>query len=122
MIVAFGLSMLRLAADARRGPAREAGDGAAGRAAAAITWRGRGGTAVGRLALEELVSRYPSQPNAHYALGTYIAPDDPDAAAEEFQKELRLDPDHAEALIQIAHLRDAPRQRGGGPARGGEGE
>jgi len=73
---------------------------------------GRGGyhmarprrTAVGRMALEELVSRYPSQPNAHYALGTYIAPDDPDAAAEEFQKELRLDPDHAEALIQMAHL------------------
>ena len=63
---------------------------------------GRGGyhmarprrTAVGRLALEELVSRYPSEPNAHYALGTYLAPDDPDAAAEEFRSELRLNPDH----------------------------
>jgi len=103
VIVAFGLSMLRL---------RQMPDEVPPEQRPMVLLAGRGGyhmarprrTAVGRLALEELVSRYPSQPNAHYALGTYIAPDDPDAAAEEFQKELRLDPDHAEALIQIAHL------------------
>jgi len=103
VIVAFGLSMLRL---------RQMPDEVPPEKRPMVLLAGRGGyhmarprrTAVGRMALEELVSRYPSQPNAHYALGTYIAPDDPDAAAEEFQKELRLDPDHAEALIQMAHL------------------
>lgn len=103
VIVAFGLSMLRL---------RQMPDEVPPEKQAMVLLAGRGGyhmarprrTAVGRMALEELVSRYPSQPSAHYALGTYIAPDDPDAAAEEFQKELRLDPDHPEALIQIAHL------------------
>ena len=103
VIVAFGLSMLRL---------RQMPDEVPPDKRPMVLLAGRGGyhmarprrTAVGRMALEELVSRYPSQPNAHYALGTYIAPDDPDAAAEEFQKELRLDPDHAEALIQLAHL------------------
>ena len=103
VIVAFGLSMLRL---------RQLPDEVPPDKRPMVLLAGRGGyhmarprrTAVGRMALEELVSRYPSQPNAHYALGTYIAPDDPDAAAEEFQKELRLDPDHAQALIQLAHL------------------
>ena len=103
VIVAFGLSMLRL---------RQMPDEVPPEKRPMVLLAGRGGyhmarprrTAVGRMALEELVSRYPSQPNAHYALGTYIAPDDPDAAAEEFQKELRLSPDHPEALIQIAHL------------------
>jgi tetratricopeptide (TPR) repeat protein len=103
VIVAFGLSMLRM---------RELPEEVPPEKRAMVLLAGRGGyhmarprrTAVGRLALEELVSRYPSQPNAHYALGTYLAPDDPDAAAEEFQRELRLFPDHAEALIQLAHL------------------
>jgi tetratricopeptide (TPR) repeat protein len=103
VIVAFGLSMLRL---------RQMPDEVPPEKRPMVLLAGRGGyhmarprrTAVGRMALEELVSRYPSQPNAHYALATYIAPDDPDTAAEEFQKELRLDPDHPEALIQIAHL------------------
>jgi tetratricopeptide (TPR) repeat protein len=103
VIVAFGLSMLRLPQMPDEVPPEKR---------AMVLLAGRGGyhmarprrMAVGRLALEELVSRYPSQPNAHYALGTYIAPDDPDAAVEEFQRELRLSPDHAEALIQIAHL------------------
>jgi tetratricopeptide (TPR) repeat protein len=103
VIVAFGLSMLRL---------RQMPDEVPPDKRPMVLLAGRGGyhmarprrTAVGRLALEELVSRYPSQPNAHYALGTYIAPDDPDAAADEFQKELRLTPEHPEALIQLAHL------------------
>jgi len=103
VIVAFGLAMLRLPQMPDEVPPDKR---------PMVLLAGRGGyhmarprrTAVGRMALEELVSRYPTQPNAHYALGTYIAPDDPDAAAQEFQKELRLDPDHAQALIQLAHL------------------
>jgi predicted Zn-dependent protease len=73
---------------------------------------GRGGyhmargrrTAVGRLALEELVSRFPGEPNVHYALGTYIAPEDPEAAVVEFRRELARDPGHVPALVQIASI------------------
>ena len=38
--------------------------------------RGRG--ELGRMALEELVSRYPATPNVHFALGMYLIVDDPD--------------------------------------------
>jgi tetratricopeptide (TPR) repeat protein len=103
VIVAFGLSMLRM---------RHMPDEVSAEKHEMVRLAGRGGfhmarprrTALGRLALEELVSRYPSEANAHYALGTYLAPDDPDAAVEELWRELRLTPDHAEALVQIAHL------------------
>jgi predicted Zn-dependent protease len=103
VIVAFGLSILRLrlmpdeVPEEKREMVRLAGRGGYHMARARRT-------AVGRLALEELVSRYPAEPNVHYALGTYLAPDDPDAAIEELQRELRVTPDHAEALLQIAHL------------------
>ena len=103
VIEAFGLSVLRMTAmpkeltpDQRQ----------------MVTLAGRGGyhmargrrTAVGRLALEELVSRYPSVPNVHYALGSYIAPDDPDAALEEFRRELRANPQHVPAMLQMAMI------------------
>jgi len=73
---------------------------------------GRGGyhmargrrTSVGRLALEELVSRYPTAPNVHYALGLYLAPEEPDQAIEEFRRELRADPKHWPSLLQVAGL------------------
>ena len=71
---------------------------------------GRGGyhmarvrrSAIGRLAFEELVSRYPTAPNVHYAFGTYLLPEEPDAAIEEFRKELRLSPGHYPSMLQIA--------------------
>ena len=71
VIVGFGLSLLRL---------RQMPDEVPSDKRPMVMLAGRGGyhmarprrTAVGRMALEELVSRYPSQPNAHYALGTYI--------------------------------------------------
>ena len=73
---------------------------------------GRGGyhmargrrTSVGRLALEELVSRYPSAPNVYYALGLYLAPEDPDQALDAFRRELRADPKHWPSLLQVALL------------------
>jgi predicted Zn-dependent protease len=103
VIVAFGLSLLRL----RQMPDEVPIDkremvGLAGRGGYQMARPRR--SAVGRLALEEVVSRYPAEANVHYALGTYLAPDDPDAAAEEFRRELRMTPDHSEALIQLAHL------------------
>lgn len=77
-----------------------------------VTLAGRGGyhmargrrTAVGRLALEELVSRYPAVANVHYALASYIAPDDPDGAVEEYRRELRANPQHVPAMLQMAML------------------
>ena len=57
---------------------------------------------VGRMALEELVSRYPTTPNVHYALGMYLLVDDPVAAIAEFRRELGVSPRHAVAMIQIA--------------------
>jgi tetratricopeptide (TPR) repeat protein len=57
---------------------------------------------LGRMALEELVSRYPTTPNVHYALGMYLLTDEPAAAVEEFRKELGVSPDHSVAMIQIA--------------------
>jgi tetratricopeptide (TPR) repeat protein len=73
---------------------------------------GRGGyhlargrrTTVGKLALEELVSRFPTVPNVHYALGSYLAPDDPERAIEEFRRELRATPQHVPSLLQIAMI------------------
>ena len=103
VIVAFGLAMLRLrtmpedVAPEKRDMVQLAGRGAYHMA------RGRR-TAVGRLALEELVSRYSAEPNVHYALGAYLAADDPDAAIEEFRKELRAAPDHFPSLVYVASL------------------
>jgi tetratricopeptide (TPR) repeat protein len=103
VIVAFGLSMLRLRYMPEEVPAEKR---------EMVQLAGRGGyhlargrrTAIGRLALEELVSRYPSEPNVHYAFGAYIAPEEPEAAIEEFRKELRTSPEHYPAMIQIASL------------------
>jgi tetratricopeptide (TPR) repeat protein len=103
VIVAFGLSMLRR---------RQMPDEVPPEKREMVVLAGRGGyqmgrarrTSLGRLALEELVSRYPAEPNVHYALGTYLAVDDPEAAIEELRRELRLFPEHPEALIQIANL------------------
>jgi tetratricopeptide (TPR) repeat protein len=73
---------------------------------------GRGGyhmargrrTQIGRMALEELISRFPSEPNVHYAYAVYIAPDDPDLAMAEFRRELTRDPSHYAAMLQLASL------------------
>jgi len=57
---------------------------------------------IGRMALEELVSRYPSTPNVHYALGMYLLVDEPAAAIAEFRRELAVSPKNHVALVQIA--------------------
>ncbi len=100
VIEAFGLAMLRLplmpdelAEDMRERVVL------AGRGGYHLA-RGRG--AVGRMALEELVSRFPSIPNAHYALGTYLLVDDPAGAIAELHRELGVSPGHYAALVQIA--------------------
>jgi tetratricopeptide (TPR) repeat protein len=103
VLAAFGLSMLRM---------KNMPDQVPKERREMVLLAGRGGyhmargrrTAVGRLALEELVSRYPGEPNVHYAFGAYVAPEEPDAAIEAFRRELRATPDHHPSLLQIASI------------------
>jgi tetratricopeptide (TPR) repeat protein len=77
-----------------------------------ILLAGRGGyhmarsrrNAIAQLALEELASRYPAEPNVHYALGVYLQPEEPDRAAREFRRELELSPDNHVAMLQLASM------------------
>jgi tetratricopeptide (TPR) repeat protein len=111
VIVAFGLVMLRLplmpedVPEDKQEMVRLAGHGGYHMA------RGRR-TAVGRLALEELVSRFPTEPNVHYAFGVYLASEEPELALQEFRAELRSNPEHFPALLKIASLETS---RGHGP-------
>jgi tetratricopeptide (TPR) repeat protein len=98
---AFGLAMLRLTYAPDRIPENKR---------EMVRLAGRGGyhlarvrrSALGRLAFEELVSRFPSEPNVHYAFGNYLLVEEPDRAIEEYRKELRLSPDHYPSMLQIA--------------------
>jgi tetratricopeptide (TPR) repeat protein len=102
VIEAFGLSVLRLPFLPSEAPVdrREM-----------ILMAGRAGfqqakgriTAFGRQAFEELVTRYPTAPNVHYAFGVYLVGEQPEAALEEFRRELRSSPNHYHALLQIAY-------------------
>jgi tetratricopeptide (TPR) repeat protein len=51
---------------------------------------------------EALVARYPRTPNVHYLYGVFLLRDRPDQALEAFDEELRVSPNHARAMIQIA--------------------
>ena len=55
-----------------------------------------------RGAFAELLSRYPAEPNVHYAYGTCILPEDPDAALAEYARELEISPNHYLAMLRIA--------------------
>jgi tetratricopeptide (TPR) repeat protein len=101
VIEAFGLSLLRLPYLPSEAPIEKREMVLmAGRAAFQMA-KGRR-TAAGRLAFEELVSRYPAAPNVHYAFGTFLVLEDADAALVEFQRELRMSPNHYYAMLQIA--------------------
>jgi tetratricopeptide (TPR) repeat protein len=58
--------------------------------------------AAARSGYEELLLRYPEAPNAHYAFGVFLLKEDADAALAEFNRELKLQPFHVEAMLQIA--------------------
>jgi tetratricopeptide (TPR) repeat protein len=51
---------------------------------------------------EELVSRFPEVPNVHYAYGTALLVEDADRALAEFQRELKISPNHVAAMLQMA--------------------
>ncbi len=53
-------------------------------------------------AFKELLARYPEAPNVHYAYGVFLLIDSPDAALEEFRRELQVSPANVPAMLQIA--------------------
>jgi len=102
VIEAFGLSVLRMPLLPSEMPAdRREMILMAGRAGFHQA-KGRS-TPAGRLAFEELVSRYPNAPNVHYAYGVFLVRDQPEAGLEEFRRELRSSPGHYHAMLQVAY-------------------
>ena len=59
-----------------------------------------------RLAFEELVTRFPEEPNAHYAKGAFLMTvEEPEAGLAEFRRVLSMQPSHVPAMLQLAfHL------------------
>jgi predicted Zn-dependent protease len=53
-------------------------------------------------AFQQLVSKYPDEPNVHYVYGTYLMGDRPAEAMEQFDIELQRSPRHVPARVQIA--------------------
>jgi tetratricopeptide (TPR) repeat protein len=51
---------------------------------------------------EELVRRFPSEPNVRYAYGNFLAQTQPEKAPEQYLKELELSPDHLSANLEMA--------------------
>ncbi len=51
---------------------------------------------------KELAENYPNSPGAHYAYGVFLLRDTPDAAIEEFRRELQVSPKSVAAHLQIA--------------------
>lgn len=59
-----------------------------------------------RLAFDELATRYPEEPNAHYARGAFLMTvEEPDAGMASFRRVLSMQPSHVPAMLQLAfHL------------------
>jgi tetratricopeptide (TPR) repeat protein len=59
-----------------------------------------------RLAFDELVTRYPEEPNAHYARGAFLMTvEESEAGLAEFRRVLAMQPSHVPAMLQLAfHL------------------
>src|SRR5205807_98809 len=51
---------------------------------------------------QEMVSRHPDTPNAHYAFGVFLLADRPDEAVAELRRELEISPAHIAARLQLA--------------------
>jgi tetratricopeptide (TPR) repeat protein len=59
-----------------------------------------------RMAFEELATRYPEEPNAHYAKGAFLMTvEESEAGLAEFRRVLAMQPSHVPAMLQLAfHL------------------
>ncbi len=56
----------------------------------------------GESAFGELLERYPNAPNVHYMHGVYLLARDPDAAFDEFRRELEISPSNTAAAAMLA--------------------
>ncbi|HXY38517.1 MAG TPA: tetratricopeptide repeat protein, partial [Vicinamibacteria bacterium] len=54
-----------------------------------------------RAAFEELVRRFPEEPNVRYAYGVFLLRDEPQKALAEFNRVLETDPQNLPAMLQI---------------------
>jgi tetratricopeptide (TPR) repeat protein len=100
VIEAFGINVLRMPVLPGELPpdARER-IGLAGRAGYAMAARHM---EAARTALDELITRYPKAPHAHYARGVFLLTENPDRALEDFRGEIEISPSHVPARLQIA--------------------
>jgi tetratricopeptide (TPR) repeat protein len=100
VIEAFGINVLRMPVLPGELPpdARER-VGLAGRAGYAMAVRH---VDAARIALDELVARYPKTPHAHYARGVFLLTENAEGALEDFRRELEMSPSHVPARLQIA--------------------
>jgi len=112
LVFALGLTMLRMAylppdapADKREIVLK------AGRAAYYLNTKRQQEAAQ---EFKELAENYPNSPGAHYAYGVFLLRDTPDAAIEEFRRELQISPQHVAARLQIAFemIKQGRRQEG----------
>lgn len=53
---------------------------------------------------QQLVDKYPQEPNVHFAYGQFLSHTDLDGAIKEYEKEVKLNPAHAYARIEAAYL------------------
>ncbi len=54
-----------------------------------------------RLAFDELVARFPEEPNVRYAYGVFLLRDEPQKALGEFRRVLEMQPSNLPAMLQI---------------------
>jgi tetratricopeptide (TPR) repeat protein len=100
VIEAFGVNVLRMPMlPSEFSPAAREQVLLAGHAGYAMAARQVG---PARMALDELVTRYPKTPHAHYARGVFFLTEDSDRALEDFRRELEISPSHVPARLQIA--------------------
>jgi tetratricopeptide (TPR) repeat protein len=99
LLEAFGINVLRMPVLPGELPpdARER-VGLAGRAGYSMAARR---IEAARTALDELISRYPRSPHAHYARGVFLLTENPDRALEDFRREIEISPSHVPARLQI---------------------
>ncbi|PWT88949.1 MAG: hypothetical protein C5B55_12225 [Blastocatellia bacterium] len=100
IIELFGLTILRMPVLSKDIPTEKSEEVfLAGQAGASMAARR---TDEARKAFENLLTRYPNDPNVHYSFGVFQLAQDADAALKEWQRALELKPDHQPAMVQMA--------------------